>query len=110
MNDKKISQICIIIIVIGILLFVTTYKNDFEEKSIDKVISENSTGLVFGRIDYVIKNSPTTQFILNDGNTILVFYPKETTLQKNDFVFVYAEASEYNTEKELFAHKVVKEK
>jgi len=100
--------------IIGIILFVATYQEEFTKKSIFEINSkEGEKGIVFGRIDYVIKNYPITMFILTDGNKATIYYPRATTLAKNDFVTAYIEnkieqIDEPET-KMLYAHKVVKE-
>ena len=107
MNDKTIARICLAITLISLISLVLTYKPDFEETTLTKIIQEpQAKGKIFGRIDYVIKNYPITQFILNDGNTAVIYYPKATTLVKNDFVTAYVENQGQKT---LFAQKVVKE-
>jgi hypothetical protein len=92
------------------LLMLVFYSPDFGEKSVSEISSmeDETNGLFFGRIDYVIKNEPSTNFILNDGNIILVYYPKKTDLKKNDFVKVYATKRTLNGKIELYAHKVAR--
>jgi hypothetical protein len=109
MNDKTISLICLAITLIGIILFTATYKPEFEEKTINW-LTEQKTGkaVLKGRIDYVIKNYPITTLILNDGNKTLIYYPKATTLETNDFVTIYAEKQENQTS--VYAHKIIKNK
>ncbi len=114
MDDKTISKICLIVTIIGILLFVFSYQEEFTKKSIGQInLREGEKGAVFGRIDYVIKNYPVTLFVLTDGNKATIYYPKATTLKTNDFVTAYIENKiEQKDEPEtnmLFAHKVVKE-
>ena len=110
MNDKKLALICLVIVVIGLGLFALTYREEFEKKTITQMLQEDSTkGMIFGKIDYVISNFPSTQLILNDGNKSLVFYPKETDFNKNDFVFVYAQTETHEGKRQLFAYKVVKD-
>jgi len=110
MNEKTLAKICLMITIFSSFLLLVTYENDFSEKTIDEMIlNEGTKGLVFGRVTFVIKNSPTTLFTIFDGNKINVYYPRETELQINDFVFVYAETQEYNGKIELFAHKVIEE-
>jgi len=108
MNEKKLSLICLIIILVGGALFFITYQNDFKETSIDTTPIDGK-GIFFGKIEYIIKQSPSTLFIFNDGNTIMAYYPKETTLEKNDFVTLYAEKQIYNGKEELYVYKVIKE-
>jgi len=109
MDDKKLSKICLAITLCGMILLGLTYHEEFEKKTIYEVTQKEGTkGLVYGRIEYVIKNSPSTQFILTDGNKILVFYPRESDYNKNDFVYVYAESQTSGGKKELYAYKVVK--
>jgi hypothetical protein len=114
MDDKTISRICLAVTIFGILLFALTYEEEFTKKSIAQINSkEGEKGIVFGRIDYVIKSYPVTLFILTDGNKATIYYPKATTLKTNDFVTVYIEnkIEELDEPKTntLFAHKVVKE-
>lgn len=107
MNEKQISQLCIIITLISLVMLIITYKPDFEEKTIQEILeNQNSKGKVFGRIEYVIKNYPVTIFILNDKNSATIYYPKPTTLEENNFVTAYIENQ---GQKNLFAQKVVKE-
>jgi len=108
MNEKQLSQICLIVILFGGALFFITYQQDFKETNIDTT-QIGDKGIFFGKIDYIIKQSPSTIFIFNDGNTSLAYYPKATTLQKNDFVTIYAEKQMYNDEEELYVYKVIKE-
>jgi hypothetical protein len=116
MNDKTLSKICLAITIIGMLLLLLTYKNEFESTTITQILKEkNSKGIISGRIEYVIKNYPITIFALTDGNRALIYYPKPTTLEKNDFVKVYAENkpeqqnNETKKSNELYAYKVIKD-
>jgi len=110
MDDKKLSLICLAITLIGIMGFFLTYRNEFEETNIGALLEkEGNEGVVFGRIEYVIKNYPSTMFILTDGNSAIVYYPKETDLNKNDFVKVYAKSEYHSDKKELYAYKVIKD-
>ena len=107
MNEKTLSQICLIITLISLVILIITYKPDFEETTIQEILNnQNSKGKVFGKIEYVVKNYPTTIFILNDGNSATIYYPKPTTLEENNFVTAYIENQ---GQKNLFAQKVVKE-
>lgn len=109
MDENKISQICIIITLIGLILFLLYQEEEFETKTIQELITTTniSKAKVFGKIDYVIKNYPTTQFILNDGTgKITIYYPKKTDLEKNNFIYAYIEKED---EKNSYAYKVVKE-
>ncbi len=114
MDDKTISKICLIITIIGILLFAATYEEEFTKKSIAEIKSTpGEKGIVFGRIEYIIKTYPVTQFTLTDGDKATIYYPKATTLKKDDFVTTYLENQNNNPEKKdnqmIYAHKVVKE-
>ena len=100
----------------GIILLIFTYKEEFKETSVGELInSPGEKGIIFGKVEYVINNYPYTLLQINDGNKALVYYPKPTTLTNEDFVKVYAENqleenfNKKNSEKKLFAHKVVKE-
>lgn len=107
MNEKHISQICLVLTIISLMLLIFTYKPDFEERTIQEILeNQNLKGKVFGRIEYVIKTYPVTIFTLTDGNTATIYYPKPTTLEKDDFVTAYIENQ---GEESLFAQKVVKE-
>ena len=107
MNEKQLAQICLIITLISLLILIFTYKPDFEEKTIQEILNnQNSKGKVFGRIEYVVKNYPITIFVLNDGNSATIYYPKATTLEENNFVTAYVENQ---GQENLFAQKVVKE-
>jgi len=118
MDEKTLSKICLAITIIGLIIFILTYQPEFEEKTISELLSkDNSKGILFGRIEHIIQNYPTTIFTLNDGNEILIYYPKKTTLEKGQFVEVYAEnkiedsnlitPSKNKKQKELFAQKVI---
>ena len=110
MDDKKLSLICLAIVALGLVLFAATYHEEFEKKTLTQMLNEDGTkGMVFGRIDYVINSFPSTQLILSDGNKALVFYPKESDLNKNDFVYVYAQTETHEGKRQLFAYKVVKD-
>jgi len=106
MKDKTILIICTTISLFGLILFGLFYEPEFKEKTINELIlseKEGESGIVKGRIDHVIKNNPITQFILNDGNTTLIYYPKSSNFQKNDFVTAYVVRNQNG----LYAHKVV---
>jgi hypothetical protein len=118
MNEKTISIICLVITLVGMLALVLTYKNEFEETTISNLLSQpNSKGILFGRIEHIIQNYPTTLFVLNDGTEATIYYPKKSTFQPGSFVEVYAEnqvkdentISNSKTKKqiELFAQKVI---
>jgi len=107
-NEKHLSLICLVIILVGGILFLASYQSGFENKTISSITNEE-TGIIFGKVEYVIKNSPSTLFVLNDGNEILAYYPKPTDLKKNDFVTVYAKKQLYNEKEELYIYKVIKE-
>ncbi len=107
MNEKQISQICILITLISLIALFLSYKPDFEEKTIQEILdNQNSKGKVFGRVEYVVKNYPVTIFTLTDGNSATIYYPKPTTLEENNFVTAYIENQ---GQKNLFAQKVVKD-
>jgi hypothetical protein len=121
MKDTTIVKICFIIVLTGIVLLAITYKPEFEKSTILKLTEkDNSKGIIYGRIDFVEKNYPITLFILNDTSTALIYYPKPTTLEVNDFVEVYAESEpqpkeseslitkKKTTTKTLYAYKVIK--
>ena len=83
MNEKYLTQLCLIITLISLLILIFTYKPDFEEKTVQEILNnQNSKGKVFGRIEYVVKNYPITIFVLNDGNSATIYYPKATTRRK----------------------------
>ena len=117
MDEKTLSKICLGITLIGMLIFLLTYQNEFEETTSSQLLSkEDSKGILFGRVEYVIRNYPTTLFVFNDGNESTIYYPKKTTLEKGQFVEIYAEhkieETGYTTQKnknqeELFAQKVI---
>ncbi|MBT4870793.1 MAG: hypothetical protein HON47_04415 [Candidatus Diapherotrites archaeon] len=106
MNEKHLSIICLIVILMGGILFFISYQNEFETKTISSITNEEK-GIIFGKIEYVIKNSPSTIFVINDGNKILAYYPKSTNLAKNDFVTIYAKKQLYNEKEELYVYKVI---
>ncbi|MFA5357392.1 MAG: hypothetical protein WC874_00170 [Candidatus Izemoplasmatales bacterium] len=112
MNEQNLARICLAISATGIILFIIFYAPEFEEKSIKEMLESDAekTGIIFGRVDYVIKNTPSTSFILNDGSTILIYFPKQTELKKNDFVKVYGTTQEYGDQNEIYAYKLVVEK
>jgi len=92
MNDTQLTQICFIITIAGMVALAITYTPQFENSTIGLLSEkENSKGILFGRVDAVIKNYPITLFTLDDGNLALIYYPRATTLEQNDFVKVYAE-------------------
>lgn len=117
MNDKTISKICLVIILIGMILLLVLYKPEFEDKGIDYLIkNEGSKGIIFGRVEVIIQRYPVTLFIATDGNNALFFSQSVLKIEKNDFVTIYAEhqLGQYGEESDpesttLFAHKVVKE-
>jgi len=108
MNEKQLSIICVIIIIFGCILFLVSYQTDFKETTITNMEIEDS-GILFGKVEYVIKNSPSTIFVFNDGNQILAYYPKETDLTKNDFITIYAKKQFYQNKEELYVYKVITE-
>lgn len=111
MDDKKITLICGTIVIIGIIISAFFYEPEFKETSIKELIEtkrENPKGVVFARVDYVIKNYPSTQAIINDGTSATIYYPKETNLKKNDFVYAYIELEDKN-KKAFYAYKLVKD-
>jgi len=117
-DDKTLSKVCLGITISGILILLLTYTPEFEKSTTSKLLlTSGAKGILFGKIDYVIKNYPVTMFILNDGNTATIYYPQQTALHVNDFVTVYAEnndttfysCKENNNCSTLFANKVVKE-
>jgi len=110
MEDTKITQICTAIVLIGIILFGLFYEPEFKETTIKELIEKgkDSKGIVFARIDYVIKNQPITQAVINDGTSATIYHPKETTLKKNDFVYAYL-VLEDNNKKSFYAYKLVKD-
>ncbi|VVB74280.1 Uncharacterised protein [uncultured archaeon] len=92
MNDTQLTQLCFVITIAGIVALALTYEPEFENSTITELgQKENSKGIIFGRIEAVIENYPITLFTLNDGNTALIYYPRATALEQNDFVKVYAE-------------------
>ncbi|MFA5125577.1 MAG: hypothetical protein WC462_01060 [archaeon] len=120
MNDKTLSKICLTITLTGMLFLALTYKPEFEETTVSNLIQkENSKGIIFGKIESIIKTGQTTIFILNDSNKVLIYYPKTIEIEENDFVKVYAENNskeiteeKYSSKKKelmLFAYKVIKE-
>jgi hypothetical protein len=108
MNEKQLSIICIIIILSGFVLFVFSYKSDFKQTTSFEMGVDES-GILFGKIDQIIKNSPSTIFIFNDGNKFLAYYPKETSLARNDFITIYAKKQLYQDKEELYVYKVIEE-
>ena len=109
MNEKQMSQICLIIIIIGIVLFIISYENEFQEKNISELIeNEGSKGIVFGRVQHIIKNDSVTLFILTDGNEATVYHPKQIEIAINDFLIVHCESQSYNGKIELIAHRIEK--
>jgi hypothetical protein len=107
MNEKQLSQICLGLTIISLIILIFSYKPDFEEKTIKQILeTPNSKGKIMGRVEHVIKNYPITLFTLTDGTTATIYYPKPITLEKNDFVSAYVENQ---GQQSLFAQKVVKE-
>lgn len=110
MDENTLSKICFFIILLGLIAFVIFYEEEFKERDIEEMLLEIGTkGKLFGRVDQVISNSPYTIFIFTQNQSVKVFYPKETNIEKNDFVLIYATSNEYKSNKELFAHKVIVE-
>jgi hypothetical protein len=107
MNEKQLSQICLGLTLISLLILIFCYKPDFEEKTIQQILeTPNSRGKIIGRVEYIVKNYPVTIFTLTDGTTATIYYPKPITLEKDDFVSAYVENQ---GQQSLFAQKVVKE-
>jgi hypothetical protein len=107
MNEKQLTQLCFFITLISGLILTLTYTPEFEETNLNEILNhQNSKGKVFGKVDYVITTYPTTSFVLNDGTTATIYYPKATTIEKDNFVTVYLENQ---GKKFLFAQKVVKD-
>jgi len=110
MDETKIAQICLIITIIGILIFGLTYKEEFEETTINQLLSkEGNKGILHARIDYVVKNYPTTTLSITDGNKTTIYYPKATTFEKNNFVKIYAQSQLQGKKLTLFAYKIITE-
>lgn len=108
MNDAQISQICIIITIIGIVAFILFYTEEFKEKTIQELLQseEKTKGIIFGKVEYVIRNSPTTNIVITDGTSATLYFGKETNLKKNDFITAYVEKEKEN---HFYAYKVIKE-
>ncbi len=110
MDEKKITTISFVIIIVGFLLFIIFYTDEFPESTITQLLEKNETkGKLFGRVDYVINNENNTIFTFVQDKSIKVFYPRKIELKKNDFVYIYAESTIYKNTPEIFAHKVIKE-
>ncbi|MDD3083959.1 MAG: hypothetical protein PHP82_02975 [Candidatus ainarchaeum sp.] len=107
MNERNITQICLIITLIGIIFFILNYEEEYTEKTISEMTEKiGSKGIIIGKVDYVIKEEPLI-FILQNEEKIKVFYPKKIEIKKDDIVEIFAETTEYNKEIELFAQKVI---
>ena len=106
MNEKQLSLICLGIILFGSGLFLVSYQTDFE-KTTSFELELDKEGILFGKVEYVIKNSPNTIFVFNDGNKTLAYYPKESTLAKNDFLTIYVKKQIYQGDEELYVYKVI---
>lgn len=107
MNEKHLLHLCFILCLISLILLIIFYKPEFEEKTVSEILNtKNSNGKIFGKVEYVVKNYPVTIFIINDGNTATIYYPKTTTIEENNFVTAYVTNQ---GQKDLFAQKVVKE-
>lgn len=110
MDETTITRLCLAITITGMLLFAATYKEEYTKKTISEVLEkEGNKGIIFGKVEYVIKNYPVTIFILNDGNKTTVYHPKPTTLEKNAFVTIYAQSQLQGKEINLYAQKVKEE-
>jgi hypothetical protein len=108
MNENTISQICIVITIIGMLLFALTYKEEFSDTTIAQLITkEGNKGIIHARIEYVVKNYPSTILNITDGNKTNVYYPKATTFEKNNFVKIYAQSQLQEKKISLFAYKIM---
>jgi hypothetical protein len=109
MKERHLTQICLIIVFIGIIFFILTYEEEFNNKSISEMRQELGTkGIVFGKVDFIIRYEPMV-FVLQNEEKITVFYPQKIRLEKGDIVKVFAETSEYNKEIQLFAYRVEKQ-
>ncbi|MEI7961831.1 MAG: hypothetical protein WCI04_05865 [archaeon] len=108
MNETTIARICLAVTIIGIVIFTATYEEEFQNSTVSNLLhKEGEKGIIFGKIDYVIKNYPVTIFIINDGNTANVYYPKATTFENDTFVKIYAQSEMHGKTLELFAQRVI---
>ena len=110
MNENHLIKICIIITLIGILLFFITYKNEFEEKTISQMINseEGTKGIIYGKVTIILQNEPSIFFIQNEEK-IKIFSNKKIDLNYGEILIIYGELTTYNGEKELLAYKVIKQ-
>jgi hypothetical protein len=108
MNEKNIFQICLIISIIGIFLFIFFYESDFQKTSLTQILEEEGNkGIVFGKVSFVIKEEPTI-FIFENETSVKAFSPKKLNIAIGDELFLYAETQIYRGEKELFIYRVEK--
>lgn len=108
MQERHLIQICILITIIGLFVFIIFYEEEFKEKTISEMHSTiGSKGIVIGRVDYILREEPLI-FILQNEEKIKVFYSKKFEIQVGDKVEVYGETTQYNNEIELLALKVIK--
>ncbi len=113
MNDRAIAKICLAITIIGIIFFAIAYEPEFKEKKISELgAKEGTQGIIFARVEHVIKNSPTTQAIVTDGNRAILYCSKQLDLNKNNFIkaYVISQKSDSNKQASLYAYKVEVEK
>ncbi len=111
MNEKLFARVALVIVIIGLIFFIITYKEEFQEKKVGEMLeaSEGEKALLEGKVDYVIRQDYSTQFVLNDGTgKITIYYSKEFKLQANDFVKVFGETIQYNSKQSIKAIKVIK--
>jgi len=112
MNDRAISKICLVIILLGILIFALTYEPEFKDKKISELATkEGEKGIIFARVEHVIKKSPITQAIITDGNKATIYFPKQSDINKNNFIraYVISEAPGDNNQANLYAYKIMVE-
>ena len=111
MNDKTLSKICLIITIIGMVLLALTYQEEFAETTLIQLMkTDGAQGKITGKVTFVIQNYPVTIFTLTDGtNDATIYYPKETTIETENIVTVYAQnQGTQNKKPKIYAHKVVK--
>jgi hypothetical protein len=107
MNDNTLVKICFFIIIIGLILFVLFYQNEFEEKTINELIeNENSFGIVYGKISHIISKNI---FILANETSVKVYSPNTEKIELGSKVKIYAKSQIYNGEIELYAYRVEKQ-
>jgi len=110
MNERFLSRACLAISIVGLLLIVPFGRGFLEERSVGEMLAgEGEKGIVFGRVEFVIRNDSSALFVISDGNKGTVYHPKPLEIERNSFVTVYGESQKYEGKLEIYAYRVVVE-